>query len=306
MNDDPYAARRHLTFEQAEGVEPLPAQLKTKELSQELRALLWNTLYRSLKSSVSSPSWMAADVAGRPFITGKWKNILLSAWVERDHKMVDEFSADFQKNKIYVKNVMEGTYATVFGFIQFVLRHPDCPGHLATLIGDALHNGRAPYRVLDNTTLVPIGSDHEAATIQRAFSDLEKEELHGARSHLKSAGSHLTGRDYAASIRDSIHAVESAVCAITGSKDFTKALNLLKEDAPIHGALKSAILSIYGYTSDERGIRHSLLDQEEALVDEADALFMLGACASFVSYLINKARSAGFLDRKILDGAGRT
>jgi hypothetical protein len=37
---------------------------------------------------------MAAD-AGKPVITGKWKNILLSAWVERDHRMVDEFSADF-------------------------------------------------------------------------------------------------------------------------------------------------------------------------------------------------------------------
>jgi hypothetical protein len=28
-------------------------------------------------------------------------------------------------------------------------------------------------------------------------------------------------------------------------------------------------------------------------VDEADALFMLGACASFVSYLISKAAAAG-------------
>jgi len=38
MNDDPYADRRRLTFEQAEGAEPLPRQLQTKEVSQELRA----------------------------------------------------------------------------------------------------------------------------------------------------------------------------------------------------------------------------------------------------------------------------
>jgi hypothetical protein len=56
MNDDPYAERRRLTFEQAEGAEPLPTQLKRKELSQELRALLWNALYRSLRSSLGSPS----------------------------------------------------------------------------------------------------------------------------------------------------------------------------------------------------------------------------------------------------------
>jgi hypothetical protein len=30
-------------------------------------------------------------------------------------------------------------------------------------------------------------------------------------------------------------------------------------------------------------------------VDEADALFMIGACSAFISYLINKARLVGLL-----------
>jgi hypothetical protein len=33
----------------------------------------------------------------------------------------------------------------------------------------------------------------------------------------------------------------------------------------------------------------------QAQVDETDALYMLGSCAAFVSYLINKARQAGVL-----------
>jgi hypothetical protein len=53
--------------------------------------------------------------------------------------------------------------------------------------------------------------------------------------------------------------------------------------------------SLYAYTSDEKGIRHALLDDSTAKVDEADAMFMLGACAAFVSYLLNKARSNGLL-----------
>ena len=32
-----------------------------------------------------------------------------------------------------------------------------------------------------------------------------------------------------------------------------------------------------------------------AKADETDAMFMLGACAAFVSYLINKARFAGLI-----------
>jgi len=63
----------------------------------------------------------------------------------------------------------------------------------------------------------------------------------------------------------------------------------------IHGAMKAAFNSLYGYTSDEQGIRHALLEAGAPAVDETDALFMMGACAAFVSYLINKARRAGLL-----------
>jgi hypothetical protein len=40
----------------------------------------------------------------------------------------------------------------------------------------------------------------------------------------------------------------------------------------------SLYLDLYGYTSDQKGIRHPLLDDGTADVDEADAMFMIGAC----------------------------
>ena len=49
--DDPYADRRQLTFEQAEGVEPLPTQLDPKELSKQLRAIVWLLVYESLREA---------------------------------------------------------------------------------------------------------------------------------------------------------------------------------------------------------------------------------------------------------------
>jgi len=73
------------------------------------------------------------------------------------------------------------------------------------------------------------------------------------------------------------------------------ALSTLEKSAYIHGALGAGFRSLYGFTSDEEGIRHALLDKTGAQVDETDALYMLGSCAAFVSYLINKARQAGFL-----------
>jgi hypothetical protein len=40
---------------------------------------------------------------------------------------------------------------------------------------------------------------------------------------------------------------------------------------------------------------HALLEGSATNVDENGALFMSGACGAFVSYLINKARSADLL-----------
>jgi hypothetical protein len=59
--------------------------------------------------------------------------------------------------------------------------------------------------------------------------------------------------------------------------------------------MKEGFVKLYGFTSDQNGIRHPLLEKGEANVDETDALFMIGACAAFVSYLINKSRAAGLL-----------
>ncbi|HAE28382.1 MAG TPA: hypothetical protein DCG58_14560, partial [Hyphomonas adhaerens] len=52
---------------------------------------------------------------------------------------------------------------------------------------------------------------------------------------------------------------------------------------------KPGAVQLYGYTSDEEGVRHALVFNEKSTVDEVDALFMLGACASFVSYLLARA-----------------
>lgn len=56
----------------------------------------------------------------------------------------------------------------------------------------------------------------------------------------------------------------------------------------IHPALKKGFLAIYGYTSDEKGIRHPLLEKDDSDAAEAEALFMIGAASAFVSYLLNR------------------
>lgn len=72
----------------------------------------------------------------------------------------------------------------------------------------------------------------------------------------------------------------------------------LETSAKIHPAMKRGFAALYGYTSNEKDIRHELLDDSSSPVDEYDALLMIGLCATFVSYMINKARAAGLLKQK--------
>jgi hypothetical protein len=129
----------------------------------------------------------------------------------------------------------------------------------------------------------------------RTFVDLAASEFNGARAHLRKAAEELAAGRYADSVRESIHAVESVARLLEPTGEFSKALSKLEKSAKIHGAMRAGFGSLYGYTSDEGGIRHPLLDDATAKVDEADALLMIGACAAFVSYLINKGRISGLL-----------
>jgi hypothetical protein len=294
--DKEFELRKNSTFEQAEGVEPLPSQLQPKELSPALRAALWNAIYDSLLDGSSTDG--GAYTVPRYF-TEPWDDILRSEHVTRLHRMADEYDNGFKFHLPRLKTIFAtGDHVAVYGWLQWVLRRRDRPYGLDRRIGWTLENNCAGYRLINDDTLVPISSDADLATLDRAFADVAAAEFRGARAHLQNAATELTAGRNADSIRESIHAVESVVRVLEPAGDFSKALAKLESRCQIHGALKTGFGSLYGFTSDEKGIRHALLEAGAPVVDETDALFMIGACAAFVSYLINKARSAGLLSKR--------
>jgi hypothetical protein len=186
-------------------------------------------------------------------------------------------------------------YTKIFGLLQFALRTIRLGPAFIGALERVLSVSRAAYTVVENDTIVPISSDAERVILIRALNDLSLSGLAGAKTHLKDAAERLTSGDCAGSVRESIHSVESVAKWLVPSGKLGDALAKLETSISIHRALKSGFLSIYGYTSDEGGIRHALIDEADPNVDQTDAIFMLGACAAFDSYLIGKARSAGLL-----------
>lgn len=70
------------------------------------------------------------------------------------------------------------------------------------------------------------------------------------------------------------------------AKTLGPALTSLRRPGLLHPVLKKAFGALYGYTSNDQGVRRGLLGRTGVRVGQDDAVFMLGmlgACASFAS-----------------------
>jgi hypothetical protein len=162
---------------------------------------------------------------------------------------------------------------------------------LTRRLNHVLERELSGYRFINNV-LTPVANSVKVEAIENAISNLESEGMDAAQTHIAAALAFLGQKptpDYRNSIKESISAVEALVNRIAGTEGngVAVAIERISAKAPIHGALKSALKKLYGYTSDENGIRHSLMDESGIGYDEA--VFMLVACSAFVSFLISKS-----------------
>lgn len=295
MADDEPIDRSKVTFSQAERLAPLPQPLALGELSAEVRNLLWRAFYEELRRCTEHPS-----MGGHSFLNDPWSKILYDYHSDFLIRSPDEYeNRSATQIEIVKLTILEEDWNQVFDFVQFALRHRELPHRFADKISYALRRGRAAYVLVDNDyTIAPAATPEEGATIDRAFQDLAPTGLHGGSAHLRASIEELNNGHFADSVRESVHAVESVarVLAPNSPDSFRGALSALKRVANIHNYLEQGFKNIYGYSSDEDGIRHPMLE-DPTRVDQVDAVFMIGACASFISYLIGKARNAGLLDQ---------
>jgi hypothetical protein len=200
----------------------------------------------------------------------------------------DTFEHGAYDNEKRIKTFIErADIGQLFNLVELFVRHRNCSTELKRELTEAFVAARAAYRVFDNKYIAAIGTEEQAAAFERAIADAESKNATAARKQLIAAGVALRDSDWAGCVRESIHAVEAiAVRLAPGTDTLGAALKLLEQRGHLHGGLKAAFGSLYGYSSNEEGVRHALVFGDEAQVDEADALFMLGACASFVSYLL--------------------
>lgn len=282
-----------LTFSQRHGYEGIPQRLKLEELNDNARTQLWNVFY--LHIGYRRTSWLddTEDFLKRP-----WGNIIRGFFME---KMNIPASMPFLYNPEGViigecqKLLLSEKINKVFDFLEYIIQHPECPKKFVHDIKKQFEKSRLAYVIdTENTpTIYPAVTKTEGETLLQASKEIREAGLIGAEEHLRQASGYIHQNDWKGAIRESIHAVESVARLIDskGANTLKPALDSLEKQIYLHPAFKEALIKLYGYTSDEQGIRHASLGRDETRVGSDEALYMLGACASFASYLWRKHKA---------------
>lgn len=286
--------QRKLTFSQRQGLEPLPGPLALEELSHEARNRLWALFYEVTRTNTSR----------KGHVQGPWFRVLYDFHIEFLTQPADKYN-----NNIYVVSDMykgfflnpKSAYNIIFDVLEFFMRHPRCLPDFIGNVKKVFSDCRLAY-IIDTSgpaTIMPAATPQEGESIQQALVDLANSGLVGATKHLRGAGQHINSGQWTASVRESIHAVESVAKTVIEDDraTLTDALRKLRDQHwNVHPAFAKAASSLYGWTSDEAGVRHAATAKMDN-VGKAEAVFMLGACASFCTYLIEKKREQDELSK---------
>ena len=291
----------------------MPEPMKLESIPQKFRQLAWCVIEKEICSTANydidrldprvkieyeeigeDPYWASYGFDSEKNIG----SILESYEFEVQLKLHDEINEyGPEQTSSFIKRVLtQGDYHEVLTLVEFTLRHECCSE-------TCVRSWSRPLVKLPSPTLWTTKTDFPLLCRDRAAKPVKRHSKPSRRSakqawkvqqpHLRQAAACINERRFADSVKDSIHAVESVACIIDNkaSKTLTPALDSLEKARLLnHPTLKQGFAKLYGYASDEQGIRHALLEKGTSDVDVDEAIFMFGACASFAAYLVNKHR----------------
>jgi len=274
-------------FSQRYGHKPIRTKLQIEEMDNELRAGLWNMIYASY-------NWDSMRDFYSVYYDEFFKDIMADFFKK---PVIGRLNPD-DVFKFFSKWFIDkASWDEIYSFIEFLLSisRDDVLNsgefqELSDGINKILEQEISGYRLV-NGKFVPITNEVEIEEIEQA--QLPKNRWKTVSEHISTAVDQAFRRkkpDYRNAIKEAISAVESACRIITGNNKATlgQALKTLeKAGVKLHPAYQEGFSRLYGYTSDEDGIRHGGIDM--AQVSFEDAKFMIVACSAFVNYL--KAQS---------------
>lgn len=259
--------------------------IQVDSIDEVLRNTLWNIVHLHIWDKVIISRYGSVFDAN-PEI---WV-FCQAVWFKYYKKPLDTIGDDW--NGIYDflrKDFFAAEWFEVYDFIEFIAKnYPyDDKGSFIESCNFSLEQELSGYRFVDGQ-IAPIISSQEISEIETA---LDTKHNH-VQTHLRRALELFSDRkqpDYRNSVKESISAVESLVQKVLGRKGtLGELIKKLKTELDLHAALGRAFENLYGYTSDENGIRHAILESPK--VDFEDAKFFLVLCSAFVNFVTAKTK----------------
>lgn len=255
-----------------------------EDVLQSMRNRIWNVFYSNIFIKIDSP----LNFSFTPAPVREFTLCIFDNFFKKDLAGIYNLSA--QELIDYIKRLfLELKWYEVYDFIDFFSEfYPkDVMVNKKTVlqkIKQVLEQERTAYRIVGGN-VTPLTSEEEIKEIEKALNIPDK--YKPVQEHFSKALEKWADRkkpDYANSIGESIKAVESLVEILLGKKG---TLGKLIDKLDIHPAMKEGFSNLYGWTSDEGGVRHGKY-KEPLSCDEPEARYMLITCSAFINYVISK------------------
>jgi hypothetical protein len=274
-----------MKFSERFNFQPIKTQLQLDSIDNDLRNSLWTVLHET---------FLELDDNDYSESKPKYSSVCFNLWIDffkypidtlsvySSGKVMKEIFADFLRKWFFKAKWFE-----VYDLLEFLAYH-DIENFSKTC-NVFLEREVSAYRFVGHQ-LTKITTEEEVKEIEQVLDNDDK--YINVKIHISKALEHLSDRknpDYRNSIKESISAVEALCIMITGNPKTTlgAALKIIETKHNLHGSLKSAFSSFYGFTSDASGIRHAFTD-DTTIISFDDAKFFLVSCSAFVNYLISK------------------
>lgn len=282
-----------MRFSQRIGQKPEKKEIQIEDIDLELRIRLWNIVSVHFLDKIHD-DYRYSNTDFKNFARTVYHDFYkypLDALPTEKAGVIAKFKKFF----------FEVKWFEVYDFIEFILSFDEEDLNLdveefITLCNQVLESEFSAFRIVEKQ-IAPITNELEIEQIENAIYSTQKyTSFVGANIHLHRALEMLsdkTNPDYRNSIKESISAIESITKVISNNQkdSLGGALDKIKGKLKIHQSLEKGFKQLYGYTSDNGGIRHALMDNQDCYFE--DALFMLVSSSAFINYLIAKSERAG-------------
>ncbi len=275
-----------MSFSERYGYKPVREIIQIESMDEPLRNGIWSLLQMYFWDRWRGGCYISKDSNRELYV------FCMRLWLSFFKKPLDQLDSDWRKVLNQLRNYYFGyEWNEVYDFIEFIAYEYPNDRLCKKFIEDCnnlFEKEMSGYRFVGNMITRITGEEEIQAIEQALESDIDTVSTHIRRS--LELLSDRNSPDYRNSIKEAVSAVESLVAQVLDEKNGTlgQLLKKLETEIKLHPALTEAFSKLYGYTSDDGGIRHALMEKESH--DFHDAKFMLVVCSTFINYVKAKVR----------------